>query len=179
MEAETAAATAGEESSMKLARILRHAVHPKGKARQALTPKDLSEIAGAVSLAKCHREGEIRVVVENTLSHKRLARGTSPAKRSMEIFAKHYVWDTESNDGILIHILLADRHVAVIGDRGINRKVAPDTWKEAVKVMERGFRNADFRGGIMDGIAFLIERLPKREAPKGPPYDLSAAPIVL
>jgi uncharacterized membrane protein len=110
----------------KLARIVRHAIHHKRAARKTFSAEDLAEIGRAVRAAKEEREAEIRVVVENSLSGKRLARGTSPQRRGMEIFAKHHVWDTDFNNGILIYILLADRHVAVIADRGLTRSIPPE-----------------------------------------------------
>jgi uncharacterized membrane protein len=163
----------------KLTRIVRHALHPKGRARRVFSADDLAEIAQACALAKQHQHGQIRLVVENAMSSKRLARGTSPQKRSLEMFAKHHLWDTELNDGIMIFALLADRHVAVLADRGIDRKVAPDTWKETVKVIEAGFRRDAFREGVIDGIAFLMERLPERDPTEVVHHDLSVVPIVI
>ncbi len=164
---------------MKIARILRHAVHSRRKAARTFTPDDLVEIAGAVAFAKHERQGQIRVVVENAMSPKRLARGTAPARRAMEIFAKHHLWDTELNDGILVFILMADRHVAVLADRGIDRKVPPGTWKDAVKVMEKAFREGDFNAGVMDGIAFIAERLPRRDPARPSHADLPVAPLIV
>lgn len=164
---------------MKLARIIKHAVHPKKKARNAFSSEELAELARIIKLAKEHREGEIRVVVENTLSHKRLARGTTPRKRSIEIFAKHHVWDTENNDGILVHLLMADRHVAVIGDRGINAKVPPGTWDAAVRIMEQAFRDGHFRLGLINGIETIVNHLPKRAAIKAGPHDLPDDPLLI
>lgn len=164
---------------MKLARIIRHVIHPKTKAKRVFSQDDLAEIGDAVLLAKAHREGEIRVVVENALSHKRLARGIRPRTRSMEIFAKHHVWDTENNTGILLHLLLADRHVAIIADRGIDTKVPPGTWDTAVRMMEKAFREGRFQQGVLTGIGAIANALPKRDKPKSGPYDLPEHPIVI
>lgn len=164
---------------MKLLRIIKHVTHPRAKAKRAFSQDDLAAIGDAVLLAKAHREGEIRVVVENSLSHKRLARGTTPRARSMEIFAKHHCWDTENNDGILIHLLMADRHVAIIADRGIDARVPPGTWDVAVEVMEKAFREGRFQQGVLKGIGAIANALPKRDEPKTGPYDLPEHPIVI
>lgn len=163
----------------KLTRILKHAVHHKRAAKRTFTPEDLAAIAHAVLLAKTEHEGEIRVVIENSLSPKRLARGVSPRRRSMEVFAKHFVWDTENNDGILIHVLLADRHVMVVGDRGIDARVPPGTWEQAVRTMEAAFRQGRFREGVMDGIGAIVRNLPKRAEPRTGGFDLPEDPIVV
>jgi uncharacterized membrane protein len=164
---------------LKLARIIKHVIHPKAKAKRTFSRHDLRAIGDAVFLAKTHRQGEIRVVVENALSHKRLARGVAPRTRSMEIFAKYHCWDTEKNDGILIHLLMADRHVAVIADRGIDTKVPPGTWDGAVRVMEKAFRDGRFKEGVLDGIGTIANALPERTEPKTGPFDLPEDPIVI
>jgi uncharacterized membrane protein len=154
-------------------------IHPRGRAARKFAKNDLLAVAAAIDAAKSGREGEIVVVVENALSHRRLARGTTPRQRSMEIFAKYHVWDTEANDGILVHVLMADRHVAVVADRGIDRKVPAGTWEEATRTMESAFRKDRFREGVMEGIARIAGRLPQRAVPKDPPYELPSLPLVV
>ena len=35
------------------------------------------------------------------------------------------VWNTEENNGVLIYVLLADRKVEIVADRGIDARVGP------------------------------------------------------
>ena len=37
------------------------------------------------------------------------------------MFGKLRVWDTEQNNGVLIYLLLADRSIEIVADRGLNR----------------------------------------------------------
>ena len=42
------------------------------------------------------------------------------------MFGQLRVWDTEDNNGVLIYVLLADRDVEIVADRGIHRHVGDD-----------------------------------------------------
>ena len=46
------------------------------------------------------------------------------------------MWDTEQNNGVLLYLLLADRDVEIVADRGFNGKVAPVEWESVCRVME-------------------------------------------
>ena len=43
--------------------------------------------------------------------------------RAVEVFARLRVWDTEHNNGVLIYLLLADRDVEIVADRGVHARV--------------------------------------------------------
>lgn len=47
---------------------------------------------------------------------------------------------TREATGILIYISVLERRVWILGDRGINEKLAPQTWKEAVDRLATGIR---------------------------------------
>jgi len=49
------------------------------------------------------------------------------------------VWDTEHNNGVLIYLLLADRDVEIIADRGIHAKLVRLAGKEFVLKWNRHF----------------------------------------
>ena len=44
--------------------------------------------------------------------------GLAPRERAMQIFSDLHVWDTELRNGVLIYVLLADRDVEILADRG-------------------------------------------------------------
>ena len=53
-------------------------------------------------------------------SHPRaLLRGVTPRERAIALFGELRVWDTEHNTGVLIYLLLADRDVEIVADRGV------------------------------------------------------------
>jgi uncharacterized membrane protein len=90
------------------------------------------------------------------------------------------VWDTEHNNGVLIYVLLADKDVEIVADRGVDRKVGQDTWQAICHAMESAFREGRFEDGALDGIAainkLLAQHLPRRATG---PNELPDQPIVL
>jgi uncharacterized membrane protein len=110
-----------------------------------------------------HR-GEIRFAVESALDWPRLWRGVTPAQRALEVFASLHVWDTEENNGVLIYLLLADRHVEIVADRGIDRRVGRAAWEKICRDMETDFRHNDFEMGLIRGIRAVGQHLARHYA---------------
>ena len=69
----------------------------------------------------------------------------------MEVFSQLRVWDTERNNGVLIYLLLADRRVEIVADRGIHRDVGQPGWEAICREMEHAFRQGDFEQGVVAG----------------------------
>ena len=90
-----------------------------------------------------------------------LWQGKTPRERALEVFSNLGVWDTEANTGILIYVLLADRQVEIIADRGINRRVESSEWQAVCHDMVEAFRQGDFEAGSVQGVravGALLER---------------------
>ena len=49
-------------------------------------------------------------------------------ERALEVFGLLRVWDTEENCGVLVYLMLADRDVEIVADRGIHNKVGDAGW---------------------------------------------------
>ena len=43
------------------------------------------------------------------------------------------IWDTAHNNGVLIYLLLADRDVEIVADRGIDAKVGAPAGKKSAR----------------------------------------------
>jgi uncharacterized membrane protein len=78
--------------------------------------------------------------------------GKSPRQRAVEVFAGLGVWDTESNNGILIYVQLADRDVEIVADRGFNGRVDASEWTAVCSAMEEAFRAGQFEAGAVAGV---------------------------
>jgi uncharacterized membrane protein len=133
-------------------RILKHLCFPPWKLRRALPPHALKAIAQAIRDSERTHGGEIRFAVEAALDWRRLRRKISPRERALEVFSELRVWDTEANNGVLIYLLLADRDVEIVADRGIDRRVGHDAWESICREMEAAFHADEFEAGALAGI---------------------------
>jgi uncharacterized membrane protein len=68
------------------------------------------------------------------------------------VFAQRGVWNTEENNGTLIYLLLADRRVEIVADRGVDRHVAPEEWAAICRMMESHFGAGRFEEGAVAGV---------------------------
>lgn len=133
-------------------RILSHLIDPPWRVRRAFPPEVLKEVEAAIAASEAHHAGELRFVVEPGLSLAHLLRGVSARQRALEVFAQLHVWDTEDNSGVLIYVLLADRQVEILADRGIHRRVGDGVWQSICHEMESAFRAGRFRDGALAGV---------------------------
>jgi uncharacterized membrane protein len=119
-------------------------------------------------------------VVEGALDGKPLFRDQPARERALDIFSQLRIWDTAHNNGVLIYLLLADRDVEIVADRGIDAKVGAAGWQKICAGMEEDFKAGNFSGGVIRGIQAVSQQLaahfPKRG--KGP-NELPDAPVVM
>lgn len=102
-----------------MVRIITHLMWPRIRLRSVLSPESLQKIEAAIQEAERGHSGEIRLCIEGSLLLVDLLRDVSPRDRARKIFAEDNVWDTAQNTGILIYVLLADRALEIVCDRGI------------------------------------------------------------
>ncbi|SFF65148.1 TLP18.3, Psb32 and MOLO-1 founding protein of phosphatase [Fontimonas thermophila] len=166
---------------MDVLRMLRHLCVGDWWLRRTFPPSALAAIERAIRACEERHAGEIRFVVETALPWAALRRGVTPRERALEVFALQGVWDTEHNNGVLIFVLLADRDVEIVADRGVaGGRVAAAEWEACCRVMEQHFREGRFLQGAIAGIEAVAEVL-RRHPPgrKGPANELPDAPVVL
>lgn len=165
---------------MKLARMLRHLTMPQWRAGQVLPRGALLRIEHAIAESESRHSGQIRFVAENALDLHALLRGESARERAIEVFAALRVWDTEHNNGVLIYLLLADRDVEIVADRGIYEKVGSRAWEEVCREMEAAFRQGRFEAGVLGGIERVSRYLETYFPGQAPgPNELPDRPVVL
>ncbi len=131
----------------------------KRMVNRAFSGDTLSAIGKAIKASEATHHGEIRFVVEGALDIEPLFRGQAARERAIDVFSQLRIWDTERNNGVLIYLLLADRDVEIVADRGIDAKVGPEEWERICRAMEAAFRNGDFRGGVIGGIREVTRHL--------------------
>jgi uncharacterized membrane protein len=100
-------------------RLMRHLFTDHWAVRRAFPPAALRAIEKAIGEEERRHAGQLRFAVEASLPLGDLFRGVQSRERAVEWFGRLGVWDTEHNSGVLIYLLLADRRVEIVADRGI------------------------------------------------------------
>ena len=85
-------------------------------------------------------------MVEGALDGKPLFRDQPARERALDIFSHLRIWDTAHNNGVLIYLLLADRKVEIVADRGIDAKVGAAGWEKDLQGDGDRFQGGEFRG---------------------------------
>ncbi|MDV3242629.1 MAG: TPM domain-containing protein [Methylocaldum sp.] len=163
-----------------LGRILKHLCYGPWRLRRVLPRHALKAIAEEIRESETKHGGEIRVAVEISLDWRRLLRRETPRERALEVFSDLRIWDTERNNGVLIYLLLADRDVEIVADRGIDRLVGAEAWERICHEMEAAFRKGDFEAGIVAGVQAVGSHLEKHFA--GPDLhgdELANHPVII
>lgn len=145
-------------------RWFRHWWHDEPEARRILGDSGLARIAAQVAASEKHHTGEIRVCIESGLPMADLWRGSSARERALALFGHLRVWDTESNNGVLIYLLLAERAIELVADRGIAKRVPAAVWQGLIEEMQLAFRDGDFQRGL-DHALTQVDRILRQHFP--------------
>jgi hypothetical protein len=141
---------------MGIGRIGRHLLEHRWRVRRIFPPDVLAAIEQAIKTGESSHSGQVRFVVEGALDGAPLFRDQPARERALDIFSQLRIWDTAHNNGVLIYLLLADRDVEIIADRGIDAKVGSTGWEKICggygnRIQSRKFqerRDQGNRGGI-------------------------------
>ena len=144
---------------MGIGRITRHLLEHHWRARRVFTPKVLANIEAAIAAGEATHSGQLRFVVEGALDGAPLLRNQPTRSRALEVFSQLRIWDTEHNNGVLIYLLLADRTVEIVADRGIDAGVGAAGWEIICREMESDFRRGAFETGAVKGIEAVSRQL--------------------
>ncbi|HEY6094576.1 MAG TPA: TPM domain-containing protein [Gallionellaceae bacterium] len=143
----------------KWARFFRHLTATRWQVTRCFPASSMHAIRDAIRASESRHMGELRFAVEAGLDPARILAGTSSRQRALQVFAQLGVWDTEHNSGVLIYLLLADRKVEIVADRGIHARVGEAGWATICHEMERHFHAGRFEEGALHGIAAISELL--------------------
>jgi uncharacterized membrane protein len=142
---------------MELARFWRHARMSPLAAARAFPASTLDAIQRAVAESEARHRGEVCFVVEAELTTAQLWAEVGSRQRAREVFAAQGVWNTAENNGVLIYVLLADRAVEIVADRGV--QAADATWQAICRAMEEHFREGRFQEGAIVGVRAVSDLL--------------------
>lgn len=144
---------------MDLKRFWRHVAMSPLKAARAFPPTTLDAVQREIGQQEKRHRGELCFVVEAELSSGELWREVSSRDRARELFASRGVWNTEENNGVLVYVLLADRRVEIVADRGIDGRASQDEWQGICRMMEGHFAAKRFEEGAIAGARAVSELL--------------------
>ena len=169
----------------RIGRVFKHRWLDASASRRAIPPDVARRLTERVAASERLHSGEIRICVEAGLPWSYLWRKASmqhiTRQRALAMFGKLRVWDTANNNGVLIYLLLAERSIELVADRGLNDVVEPKTWQMMVSRMSGAFRDGQFDGGLMQVIdsvtALLIQHFPPQVAAVNP-NELPDAPAL-
>ena len=149
-------------------RFLRHTLTTPFAVRRAFPRAALEAIEREIALAEREHRAEIRFAVEGALDTLALLRGQSARERAIEVFSDLRVWDTESNNGVLVYLLLADRDVEIVADRGVSGIA---DWGAICRQMETQLAAGRYEEALVQGIRAIARALSAQLPARGAPAE--------
>ncbi len=151
----------------RLQRILRHRWMDDGDTRRAVPPELLKRLEGYVTASEARHTGEVRICVEAGMPSSYLWRDATPRERAIAMFGKLRVWDTEHNNGVLVYLLLAERAIELVADRGLNAKVSSAQWEAIAQHLSAALKAQKFEDGLTQALqevsGLLVQHFPLHE----------------
>jgi len=133
-------------------RIGRHVLRGMWAGTREFPPTALRIVEHEISTMSEDHEGNIHFVVEGALHGTPLLQNQMARERAIDIFSHFRLWDTPSRNGVLIYVLLADRSVDIVVDRGLHERIQPMEWAKICRGMEKEFRDGRFEEGALNGV---------------------------
>ena len=144
---------------MNIKRIVRHLLATHRQVSRAFPRQTLAAIETAIKASKTAHVAEIAFAVEGALHTVALVKGQTARERAIEVFSQWRVWDTEHNNGVLLYVLLADREVEIVADRGVHAKVGLREWEKICRKIETAFKQANYEAGVVSGVQAVTQHL--------------------
>jgi len=130
-----------------------HRAH-RDSVRAFLSAVDRERVASAIRDAEGKTSGEIVVHLAHRAHH-------MPTVDARKAFERIGMARTRERNGVLFFVSVADRKLAVIGDRGIHDHVKQDFWNDLIRQVEARFAEARFGDGLAEGITAVGTELAK------------------
>jgi hypothetical protein len=164
---------------MTIARFLPH-LFAEYAMRRRFPARVLDAIQHAIAEGESRHDGQVCFAIEGALRLHLLMRGITPRQRAHDVFAHLRVWDTQNNSGVLVYVLLADRAIEIVADRGIAAKIDESQWKSICIQMQTRFSAGEFEAGAIDGVNAVCTLLAQHFPPAaGRSNELPDRPVLL
>jgi TPM domain len=173
----------------RLFTLFKHRWSDVSDSNRALPDDLLKRLKDRVSASEHRHSGEIRICVEAGLPTSYLWRHfwhnipmkTIMRERAVMMFSKLRIWDTAQNNGVLIYLLLAERDIELVADRGINQYVDHAEWKAIVKRLSVALNDNRFEDGLtqaLEEVSAIMMRHFELKAREKNPNELPNRPFV-
>lgn len=164
----------------KLIRYFKHLFFARFQIAQRFPKRSMNAIETAIRESEKLHMGELRFVVESSLEWQDLFAGLTSRERALQVYSQLRIWDTEQNSGVLIYLLLADRRIEIVADRGINSRVDKVKWINVCQDIESQLRLGNFESGVLLGVSEITDLLQQNfPAQVHNPNDLPNRPLVI
>lgn len=127
--------------------------------RRKLDKPALDRLETLVQRSELGHSGEIRLCIEAALDWRLVWRHLTPRQRAISLFSDLRIWDTEENNGVLIYLLLAERAIEIVADRGLAKRMTPPRWHAVMAPLQNALRQGEFERGLGEAIDAVAELL--------------------
>lgn len=154
---------------------------PGNSVAQGFPASTLAAIQQAVVDGERLHRGEICFAVEAALPWKSMWRQQPARDRAIDVFGQLKVWDTRENTGVLVYVLMAERAIEIVADRGISTQIDDAIWLAICQRLREYFGAGEFERGVLTAICeisrLLADCFPVREGDN--PDELPNPPVLL
>ena len=154
----------------RIVRIWRHSAIDDDALVRRFDQEAFARIEAAIAAGEERHRGEIRFALEAHLDVAAIWRGQTPRERALDVFARHGIWDTEGNTGVLLYLLWADHAVEIVADRAALRALPSAQWSAICDRLASACATGRPVDGVLEAIAAINDALASA-LPLGPDRD--------
>ncbi len=120
------------------------------KVKDLFTKEDLAKISSKIAEIEKKTSGEVRVSIREKRSL--IERKMSLFDMAVKEFYRLGMDNTRDRTGVLVYILLSERKLQIVADKGINDKVEDATWQTIANLIAEHFKEGRYLEGILNGL---------------------------
>ncbi|CUT04718.1 TPM domain-containing protein [Candidatus Chrysopegis kryptomonas] len=120
------------------------------KVKDIFSKEDLKKISDKIAEIEKSTSGEIRVSIREKRSL--IERKLTLFDMALREFYRLGMDKTRDQTGVLVYVLLSERKLQIVADKGINEKVNNETWQKIADMMAEHFKSGKYLDGIINGL---------------------------